>query len=206
VPERREAANWVWISLLPLGLGAWAPIYAGVHAKKAVWIALGLLWSIVTAVGWVEAASTPANDASGGGWIILGWIGAIATSFAVRDAYRKALASPLAAALDEAEQIEEEREQGRKIARETPEVARQLGIGRPDRPGAKDAHLVDVNNVPPATLESLPGVDAPLAKRIADCRSETGFTSVEDLGAALDLDSKLVEALRDRAVFLPRSV
>jgi hypothetical protein len=32
-----------------------------------------------------------------------------------------------------------------------------------------------------------------------------GFSSVEDLGAALDIDGNVVEDLRDCVVFLPRS-
>ena len=201
----REDANWVWISILPLGLGAWAPIYGGVRVRKPLWIALGLVWSAITIVGWFGAQGDGDNSAAGG-LIILGWIGAIATSFAVRDSYRTALGSPFTKALREAERLEHERDQAREIVREEPEVARQLGIGRPDLANAKDAGLVDFNNVPAATLATLPGIDAELAKRIVDCRSQSGFTSVEDMGAALDLDSNLVEALRDRAIFLPRSV
>ena len=201
----REDANWVWISLIPLGAGSWAPIYGGVRARKWGWVALGGLWSVVTVIGWVEANISSSSDSAGGGWIILGWIGGIATSFAVRDAYRTALGSPFTKALRNAEQLTREREQARKVAREEPEVARQLGIGRPDLPNAKAAGLVDFNNVPQATLAGLPGIDPDLAKRIVECRSRTGFSSIEDMGAALDLDSNLVEALRDRAIFLPRS-
>ena len=55
-------------------------------------------------------------------------------------------------------------------------------------------------------IARLPGLDDALAKQIVRARDEThGFTSVEDLGAALDLDGNLVEDLRSYAVFLPRS-
>ena len=44
------------------------------------------------------------------------------------------------------------------------------------------------------------------AERIVEIRETSGgFSSVEDLGATLDLDGPRVEALRSRAVFLPRA-
>ena len=81
-----------------------------------------------------------------------------------------------------------------------------MGVGRPDRPGAVDSGLVDVNNAGSNALMALPGITDGLATRIVEARAQTGgFTSVEDLGIALDLDGGLVEALRDHVVFLPRA-
>jgi DNA uptake protein ComE-like DNA-binding protein len=80
-----------------------------------------------------------------------------------------------------------------------------MGIGRPDKRGAADAGLVDVNNASVAALEKLPGIDDQLATRIAEARAQIGgFSSLEDLGAALDLDGDLVEDLREKVVCLPR--
>jgi DNA uptake protein ComE-like DNA-binding protein len=80
-----------------------------------------------------------------------------------------------------------------------------MGIGRPDRSGATDAGLVDVNNASVAALEKLPGIDDQLATRIVEARAQIGgFSSLEDLGAALDLDGDLVEKLRGNVVCLPR--
>ena len=36
---RPRSTLWPYISLIPLGFGAWAPIYAGVKARRSVWIA-----------------------------------------------------------------------------------------------------------------------------------------------------------------------
>jgi DNA uptake protein ComE-like DNA-binding protein len=81
-----------------------------------------------------------------------------------------------------------------------------MGVGRPDLPSAQSAGLVDVNNAPAPVIARLPGLDDALAQQIVRARDDTrGFTSVEDLGAALDLDGNLVEDLRDCVVFLPRS-
>ena len=65
---------------------------------------------------------------------------------------------------------------------------------------------MDVNNAPAEVIARLPGVDEATAAAIVRARDDThGFSSVEDLGAALDLDGNLVEDLRDCCVFLPRS-
>lgn len=201
--ESRE--RWPWLSVAPLGLGAWAPIYAGVRARKALWWALGLLWSLITIAGWVLATTRHRDSGLAGGLIIIGWIGAIATSFSIRNEYARLTSSSFQSALLGAERSLAEREQARRLAIERPALALELGVGRPDLPNAQDAGLIDINNAPAATLAELPGVDDALATRIAEVRAETqGFSSVEDLGATLDLDPRLVEALRERVVFLPR--
>lgn len=198
-------ADWVWLSLIPLGLGSWAPIYAGSRARKRQWLALGALWSLITIAGWVAAIASD-GGAAGGLLIILGWAGAVATSFAIRDRYRQALGSPFETAVLSAEDRLAERERARRLARERPALALEMGIGRPDLPNAQPAGLVDLNNAPAAAIARLPGVDDALATQIVRARSDThGFSSVEDLGVALDLDGHLVEDLRDCVVFLPRA-
>lgn len=197
-------ASWVWLSLIPLGLGAWAPIYAGTRAGNRRWSALGALWSAVAVAGWLLAIVSH-GGAAGGLLIILGWAGAVATSFAIRAPYKQLVGSPFETAVAGAERRLTERERGRQLARDRPELAREMGIGRPDLPNAQDAGLVDVNSAPAAALARLPGVDDALATRIVEARAGIGgFTAVEDLGLALDLDGNLVEKLRDRVVFLPR--
>jgi DNA uptake protein ComE-like DNA-binding protein len=201
------SARWPWISLLPLGLGAWAPILAGARTRSARWIALGIAWSSITLAGWIAAAASSSNHNSlAGVLVIIGWVGAIATSFAIRGEYEQRLGSPLLGATELARQRLAERTQARELARRDPALAAEMGVGRPDLPGATDAGLIDVNNASAKTLTALPGVDDELATKIAQGRAEVGgFSSVEDLGATLDLDGNLVEGLRNRAVFLPRA-
>jgi hypothetical protein len=137
---------WVWASAAPLGLGAWAPIVPGGQLRRASWVAWGALWTVVTVAGWAVAA---ANDGSAGAGllIIVGWCGAIATALSIRPAYLRERSSASFLALE-------------------------LGIGRPDRPGAQAAGLVDVNNAPATALLELPGVDWALADRIVGVREE----------------------------------
>jgi DNA uptake protein ComE-like DNA-binding protein len=73
-------------------------------------------------------------------------------------------------------------------------------------PGSFDGGLVDLNSAPAAVIARLPGVGAPLAKRIVKAREEVnGFASLDDLGQLLDLDAPAVDRLRDAVVCLPRS-
>lgn len=199
------STRWVWLSLTPLGLGAWAPIYAGVRARRPSWSALGVLCTLIVIVGWVLAIVSNGNSGLGGGLLLLGWTGAIATSLTIRAPYSRLMGSPFEAAVLDAEDRLAQRDRARQLARERPGLAREIGIGRPDLPDAHDAGLVDVNNASAVVLEQLPGVDDALATRIIEARAQTnGFASVEDLGAALNLDGTLVEGLRERVVFLPR--
>jgi DNA uptake protein ComE-like DNA-binding protein len=151
---------------------------------------------------------------AGGFLIILGWAGAIASSFAVRDSYKRLVAgsyeqlvvgSPFDAAVASAQEQLGERDRARRLARDRPALAQEIGVGRPDLPNAQDAGLIDINNAPAAVLGRLPNVDDTLVSKIVEARQGSrGFASIEDLGLALDLDGDLVERLRDRVVFLPR--
>jgi hypothetical protein len=206
-PAQPARVLWPWISLIPIGLGAWAPIYAGARARRALWIALGVLWSLMVIAGFVlnGVDGRAGHDDLAGGLLVVGWVGAIATSFAIRGDYRRLIESPLQRALDSAEVQLTDRSDARRIVRERPDLARQIGIGRPDVAGSTDAGLIDVNNASPEMLERLPGVDADLARQIAYARERVrGFSSLEDMGDVLDLDGALIEGLRDTAVFLPR--
>src|SRR5687768_11372120 len=129
---------WVWVSATPMGLGAWAPIVPGKQRGRPRWVAFGILWSAVTLAGWIAAV---ANDGGSGAGllIILGWVGALATTLAIRPAYVNETASSFARGREEAERRLAERREGQRIAAEEPELAIELGIGRPDTVGAQHA-------------------------------------------------------------------
>ncbi len=204
-----QRSRWPWISLIPIGLGAWAPIYAGVKARVKSWIALGVVWSAVVVAGFVansvSSSGHSGNNDFAGFLLILGWVGAIATSFAIRSSYERRMGSPLLEATEAGEMRLEDRRQALRLAQHNPALATEIGIGRPDRAGAVDAGLVDVNNASVTALLKLPGVDGDLATQIIEARGKVGgFSSLEDMGLAMDLDGGLVEGLRGTVVFLPR--
>lgn len=203
-------SRWPWLSLLPIGLGAWAPIYAGVRARVRTWVALGAFWSAVSVAGWIASTTSNAHghhtySAVAGLLLILAWAGAAATSFVIRPEYERRMSSPLLGASERAQAQLRDRREAHEMARRNPALAREVGVGRPDIAGAPDVGLVDINNAPASALTKLPGIDDAMATRLIEARAQVrGFSSVEDLGIALDLPGDLVEDLRDRAVFLPR--
>jgi hypothetical protein len=91
-----------------------------------------------------------------------------------------------------------------KLAKENPQLAAEVGVGRPDLPGSDHGGVIDINHAPAGAIATLPGLDQSLAQQIADARGRiAGFASLEDLGMMLDLPGDIVEHLRDRVVFLP---
>ncbi len=195
---------WVWVSATPFGLGAWTPVVPGVALRRPLWIGLGLLWALVALAGWAAAIANDGGSAAGG-LLILGWVGAIATTLAIRPAFNRTAGSLFSREREAAERRLQERREAQQLALENPALAVELGVGRPDRPGARSAGLVDVNNAPLEALRLLPGIDEAKAMKIVRLREElNGFASLHDLGAVLELDGHAVERLRDDTVFLPR--
>lgn len=205
-PAARDRPTlWPFVSLTPLGLGAWVPIYAGAKARRPRWIAMGVLFTLVTIAGWIFAVSTNGSSGAAGGLIVLGWAGAIATSFTIRPSYNAVMASPMTQAIERARGRISDRATARQLVSQNPALAAEIGIGRPDVEGATDAGLVDVNNASVTALLKLPGVNGDLATRIIETREHVhGFATLEDMGMVMDLDGDLVEGLRDATVFLPR--
>lgn len=203
-------SRWPYLSLIPIGLGAWAPIYAGAKARRALWIVLGVLWSAIIVAGFVANAVSKSgqtgNNDFAGFLFILGWVGAVATSFGIRPAYERQMGSELERATEAAEQRLADRRRALDLARRNPALAAEVGIGRPDKPGAASAGLVDVNNASVTALLGLPGIDGKIATQLVEAREKLGgFSSLEDCGETLDLDGATVENLRGKVVFLPRS-
>ena len=81
--------------------------------------------------------------------------------------------------------LDPRRQYARQLAAEHPQIARQLGIGRPDLPNQfEDGGLIDINDAPEPVLRTLPGVSAEQAALIVADRTHRGpFRSVEDLSA-----------------------
>jgi DNA uptake protein ComE-like DNA-binding protein len=213
MPDLRHHADrprWPWISLIPLGIGAWAPILAGVRARCSRWVALGVLWTAVALAGWIGVAINNSHHHASSDFVgfllLLGWVGGAATSFTIRGAYERRMASPVLGASERARERLDDRARARELAHRNPTLAAEMGVGRPDLPGAADAGLVDVNNAGVKALLRLPAIDDELATKITEARASLGgFSSLEDLGATLDLSGEVVEGLRDRTVFLPRA-
>jgi hypothetical protein len=105
--------------------------------------------------------------------------------------------------VDEARARLRARQQALNIVKQNPQLATELGIGRPELEGTfDDGGLVDVNAVPLSVLQSLPGIAPALAERIAATRAEIGgFDSAVDMEIVLDLPPGALTHCLDRLIF-----
>jgi DNA uptake protein ComE-like DNA-binding protein len=203
--------TWLWAlgALAPFGIATPALFgVAGRQVGKRSWLVAAAVYAVLAWGGVVLAIAT--EDDSGGrtfsGLMILSaWIGGAVHAFVARGEYARRLAGPRRTALDAARETVAERREAQELVRREPLVALQMGVGRPDVPGAAHMHVIDVNRAHPRELAALPGVNLKLAREIVRAREEIdGFDSLEDLGIVMHLDGNAVEDLRPYVVFIPR--
>jgi hypothetical protein len=202
--------TWLWVAgmLIPFGLAT--PILfgiAGVQTRKVSWMVAAVVYAIVS-WGGVALAVVTEDESDGaivaGLMIIVAWVaGPIHALFARPEYARRLNAGPTP--LEVARKALAERREAQRLARIEPQAALEMGVGRPEQPGAVHMGVVDVNNADAKALLKLPGITRALAREIETARVEIdGFESVEDLGTVLRLSADAVEDLRPYVVFLPR--
>jgi DNA uptake protein ComE-like DNA-binding protein len=200
------STRWMWLGVwLPIGFGAWVPLVAGYRARNRAWVVAGVAL-IAFAVFAMLVSSIEDDNRYGGMLLIISWIAHGAASFALRRPYarRMAVQSGYDDRVAMAEHVDAERRAMIALAASDPAKAVGLGVGRPDLPGSRHGHLVDINHAPADAIARLPGVSRDTAVEIAALRDELGgFDSIEDLGALMALHPRVVEAMRTRAVTLP---
>ena len=198
----------LWLLLtLPFGLTTWAAfLYIGIRAARKRWLA----WAVLYALGLVAFLVLSTNNSNSPregiavGVMLLTWIGGGIHALAISGDATRRIHGPGDPALEAARMRIQRRAQGRRLLASQPALAREIGLGRPDVPGADDYGLVDVNHAAADGLTRLPGVTGDLAQRIVTERSQCGgFSSVEDLGMLLDLPPAEVDKMRDVAIFIP---
>lgn len=187
-------------------------VYAGARARNPRW----LLWAGVYAVAsatsvaflFVGDAGDPVDtwEEQFGVWFgLFSWGVSFVHALAIRGEFLERLEVMDDPALTAAELKLRRRDLARRLARENPARARELGIGRPDVRGAFHGGLVDLNHAPADTIDRLPGVNKQVARRIVQVREEIGgFSSLEDAGHVLNLPATLVDRIRARVICLPR--
>lgn len=149
--EGDSRASRAWLSLRPLGLGAWAPLCAGVRARNRRWCALGAVWPAITLAGWIVASRPGAPPR------VLDHFGLgrgdriVVCPPCLLPAARRWLtfrcrSDRWGGALERARASEAAR-------RDWPAVERRIGIGRPDSPNAQDGGLTDIKDAPTAVRD-----------------------------------------------------
>jgi hypothetical protein len=202
--------TWIWAIGAFAAFGIATPVLfavAGSQTGKRSWIYAAVLYGILS-WGGVVLAIAGEDDGTvstlGGGMILLAWIAGAVHAFLARPEYQRRLAGG-PDPLQRAREIVAKREEAQKLAVREPQVARQMGLGRPDVPGAVDMGVVDVNHAGAGAIATLPGIDDALAQEIVRAREECdGFKTLAEMGGVLDLEADTVETLRPFVVFLPR--
>jgi DNA uptake protein ComE-like DNA-binding protein len=200
--------RWLLLIILGFGFTTWAAfLYLGIRARHRAWLAWAAVYAVVLVVsGVMDSQAHPSSTASSVGAIalLIAWVGGAAHAAAIRkDAARRVRHPGSIARLDAARQRIERRAEGRSLAARDPRLAREVGVGRPDVPGADDYGLVDVNHASQDALSRLPGITPEIAQRIVDTRDDIGsFKSAEDLGISLNLPPQLVDEINEYSVFL----
>ena len=205
--SRFRGKAWLLLTV-PFGFTTFAAfLYIGIRARRPRWLAWAAVYA-ATLAGFpvLDGPDHPNPTAMGVATVLaLGtWIGGGVHALVVsNDAVRRIQGSE-DPAIEAAETRIERRAAGRRLLASKPALAHEVGVGRPDIPGADDYGLVDVNHCPAAALTRLPGIGNDLAARIVRQREQTGgFSSAEDLGVLLDLPPSTVDGIRDTAVFPP---
>jgi DNA uptake protein ComE-like DNA-binding protein len=199
----------VLVTTTALGAGVltWAVfLMLGIRARHRAWLVWSAVYAALTvAFAILEALPDPGGTAAEIAVIplIFTWFGGIAHVTVIsQDATRRIWRANDPSLLAARERIER-RAEGRRLAAQDPMLARELGVGRPDVPGADDYGLVDVNHAAPDALCQLPGITPQIAARIAQARqSALSFISADDLCVTLDLPPGLTDDLREHAIFL----
>jgi hypothetical protein len=211
---------WALVPLVTLGWGTgFSFAYAAVRLRDAVigWYAAGYLVAGATAF----ALLATSNSQSGGWKAAVGTIltfALIALGSAHAFGIRRYLVDPSAPrrrgrivsvqeqALAEARTEMQRRSEARRILSADPELARQLGIGRPDLPRRyQDGGLVDANHAPASVLARLAGIGPDLAHQIvANRESVGGFRDLSDMSITLGVPPQTLDEASTFLVF-PRS-
>lgn len=208
----RLVRSW-WVLLALLGWLNWtAFLYAGLMSHNRRWLWWSGIYLVLSAaslgliLGRDPTGSADSWDEQLGAWLgLFSWGVSFVHALAVRKEFLERVEVLDDPALGAAEAKLRRRELARRLAKENPARARELGIGRPDVAGAFHGGLIDINHAPADTIDRLPGMNKQLARRIVQVREEiNGFSSLEDLGHVLNLPAPLVDRMRPRVVSLPR--
>ncbi len=207
-PGRFRGKAWLLLAVIPFALTTWAAfVYIGIRARRPRWLAWAAVYAaMLVAYLVIDTTAQHSNAAAAAAAAIglLAWIGGGAHAFAISDDAVRRIRGRTDPALDAARMRIERRAEGRKLLAKQPVLAKEIGLGRPDIPGADDYGLVDVNHASPEALARMPGITDQIARQIVGKRAQAGgFSSVEDLGLVLDLAPGIVEQVRDTAIFIP---
>jgi DNA uptake protein ComE-like DNA-binding protein len=196
----------LWLLLVALGFGftTWAAfLRIGIRAQRRSWLAWAAVYGALLVL-WIAMAA-PTNSTANSIAVVIAlipWIGGTVHAAAIKGNAARRIRPSAGPRLEAARQKIERRTEGKRLAAKDPRLAKEVGVGRPDLPGAEDYGLVDVNHASREALCRLPEITPEIAGRIAETRESGLFESVEDLGIRVDLSPSIVDDIREYVVFL----
>ena len=156
-----QRSRWPYMSLIPIGLGRLgADLRRAPRPQQPSGWRWGIVWTVIVARRMGPVGRPATATATLGGLLLHPRVGggAIATSFTIREAYERAMASPLLGGDARPGELRlRDRARAHADRPRQPGTGAEIGIGRPDVTGAADAGLVDINNASVTALLKLPG-------------------------------------------------
>ena len=206
-PARRKPLGlWPVWSLVPFGWLTFVgfAIAAARVERRQRYVVGAVVWAALTVTLFVFIEEL-GDDATGAAGIAL-YVGGVLHSLLERPGWVRRMAGELTPSAEDAARARlEERRRSKRLAAEDPVLAIEMGLGRPDVPGADHGGVVDVNHATVDGIAEIPCVDRDLAERIARTRDElNGFASAAELATTLDLPPHLYDDLDRHTIYLPR--
>ncbi|MEU5265519.1 hypothetical protein [Amycolatopsis sp. NPDC021455] len=216
---RTWPAGWWYLPLtvLTAGLAAWAPfLHAAVvlGSTRLRWVAAAygavMVALLVCAAAPVDAQGNPVGTAgdvlpviAGMGWLLLIPV-ACAHQWVLRRRVARGRDQVPEPAIASALAARDRRSTARRIAETDPLLARELRIGRPDLARSyDDGGLVDLNSAPAEAIARCCDIPLPAAGEIVRARTESGYSSVDELLVTATVPLPAWDRIRDRGLTLP---
>jgi hypothetical protein len=216
-PPAHPVSSWLgwgrWypiVVVLSLGILSFVPfVHAAARTRRPLMVLTALLYTAA-----VVALFAVTSQVNVGGFAIGLMIVAGVHSVLIRPyvwpALRRNAAAESMAAVDPAVAAiltsRNRRAEARALAADDPQMARELGIGRPDLPGRRydDGGLVDLNNAPAQAIAAMCGIDLTVAGQIVEARAAgVPFLTVDDAFTMCDVPFPLWDRIRERGIVIP---
>lgn len=231
IPHRtvgRGGAWYYWVTILTAGMFAWVPfLHAATRLRERRLRRRAAVYglSAVVLVALSNIAPTDANGDPRGavGSALSTGVALLAVAMVVvacvqlqqvrRTVYglpeppRSVIPPGTDPAVAHALAARERRNTARELAEKDPLLARDLNIGRPDRPrNYDDGGLVDLNTASAGLIVAVCGLMTDEAERLVSARElfPAGFSSIDEVLVYAELSGPAAQVLRDRGVLLPR--
>lgn len=197
--------TWMLIPVLSMSFVAFIPaVQVYWKARTKGWLLTALLITLGSAVV-VTGLALEADGAGFGGVIIATAASGVAAAAAGRNIMFNRAKPKIDPAVQRVLDDRERRVEAREIVETDPEMALELGIGRPDLPSAyADGGLVDLNNVSADGIVATFGWNQETAEAfVAERDARRGYVSITEIAALSSLPPGLLENDAERIVVLP---